>query len=155
MKRGIAYLLVLVVLFVVSGCMSNVTVLQPVEKGARLGIVQFDECLAGNYNNCTGSGKVATQIFSEVFGAPIVEKESSSNAADFDVLLIGRVLEYNEAVPMAFRPNAAAVDVVIKRRIDGKTLITFHDSDTANNLTGSPKRILKGFAEDLKGVMGK
>jgi hypothetical protein len=72
-----------------------------------------------------------------------------SDEAGFDVYITGTVTEYNEAVPMAFRPNLSAVDLKIIDK-DGSIMAIQKEEARQGNLFGSAKGCSESLAAKLK-----
>jgi hypothetical protein len=140
--------LLIVALLVMVGC-SGIQVVQKPNKGDRLAILMFEDCKENQ--DCNGSGKKVSDFYSQVLGAPVVMFES--DAKSYDILLAGQIMNYNEAVPMAFNANIVAVDLKLKRISDGQELITQKKVKTGSNLFSSTKGLSEELAEDLKSAM--
>jgi hypothetical protein len=141
----------LVIVLVASGCASHIKVTQKPSPNASIGLVKLTDCAQIGSNDCDGSGTKISKIYSEVLNVPIVDESKSK---DFDVIITGTVTDYNEAVPMAFRPNFAGVNIVAKDK-KGSVMVAQHDGDSANNITGSSVRIARGLAESFKEALGR
>jgi len=153
MKKIVLVCLSVIVMSVVSGCSSGVTIIKSVDASSKLGIVQFADCDQSKNSSldCEGSGKKVSDVYGEVFGAPVV---SQSDASKFDVLITGRIVEYNEAVPMAFRPNVSHVSLKLVDR-NSNVLVTQEKMAAEGNLFGSAKGCSKKLAETLKSELGR
>lgn len=136
------------------GCAAHINVSEPIAKGAKVAIVEFADCEKGKFNECEGSGKVASKIYSEVFGGPVLSSVSPDSKG-FDVVIGGKMVFYNKAMPLMFNPNASSVDLSVKRLSDGKILATQVDLKNSNNLTGdAPDELTRKLAQDLKEKLG-
>jgi hypothetical protein len=138
---------VLVVIMV--GCSSGLQVLQKPNANDRLAIVLFEDCTSAI--DCPGSGKKISDIYGEVLGAPIVMFES--DAKNYDILLTGKITNYNEAVVMAGNANVVTVDLILKRISDNTVLIKQVKQTTGTNLFSSTKGLTQDLAESLKTSM--
>lgn len=137
---------------VLSGCAPGAKVTEPLSKSSRVAIVEFADCEDVVGNNCPGSGKIASKVYSEVFeGCPILTSEADPNVKNFDAVISGKMLSYNIGTPLVGRVNYAKIDLQVKRPKDGKLVATQQDSNDASPLYGKKtEELVRGFAVDLK-----
>lgn len=145
----VIHVLLLVVMLIMVGCSSGLQVLNKPNAADRLAIVLFSDC--NGAMDCPGSGKKISDIYSEVLGAPVIMFES--DAKGYDVILIGKVLNYNEAVPMAGNANTVMVDLRLKRVADNSVLIKQSAQVYGSNIFSSTRKLSRNLAEDLKDSM--
>lgn len=136
-----------------SGCSNGITILKPVDVSSKIGIVQFADCdqLKAPTTNCEGSGKKVSDVYGKVFGAPVV---STSDASKFDVLITGKVVQYNEAAPMGFQSNVSQVDLTLVDR-NNTVLASQVKLAAAGNVFGSAVGCSQTLAEALKSELGR
>lgn len=134
-----------------SGCAAGIKSLAPVPGGAKVAVVQFEECPASSVNNCKGSGDIATQAYATALGAAVLPTESDPAAKQYDLLVTGKVLAYNIGTPFVGRINYAKVEVAVKRTADGAVVMTQEEKNDASPTYGKKTHeLVQGFAEDLK-----
>lgn len=148
MKIVYAFLL-MAILLVMIGCSSGLQVIQKPNAGDRLAIIMFEDC--NGAIDCPGSGKMVTDIYSEVLGAPVMMFES--DAKGFDVLLVGKIEQFNKAIPMAGNINLVKVDLMVKRVSDSSILIRQSKQVMGSNLFSSTKGLSQDLANSLKESM--
>ena len=149
-------------LLVVSGCAAATKTVETVSRDSKVAIIEFTDCGQessglgkNNASNCEGSGKVTSKIYSEIFNnAPIFESEKDPAVKNFDLLISGKVVNYNIGTPFVGRINYAAMDLVVKR-LDGKIVATQQEDNNASPTYGKKTpELVKEFAEDLKRNLG-
>jgi len=128
------------------GCSSGLEVIKKPNPGEKLAILMFADC--NQYVDCPGSGKKVADIYSQVFGAPVVMFEE--DAKKYDLLLTGKLLNYNEALPAAGNVNVVHVDLRLKRVADNSVLIKQNKQAVGTNLFSSTKGLTKDLANSLK-----
>jgi hypothetical protein len=136
-----------------TGCSSGVTIIKPVDVNSKLGVVAFTDCDQSKDSslNCEGSGKKVADVYATVFGAPVI---TQTEASQFDVVITGKVLEYNEAVPMAFRPNLSYVDLKLVDK-GNNVMATQKKVETQSNVFGSAKSCSTDLAKTFKSELGR
>src|SRR5690242_10867770 len=139
-----------------------------VPTGSTIAIVGFRDCVIKDQDDCSGSGGIATNVFTGEFGNSAVfhvavlsrpvgaEAELSDEAAvayakekGYAYVMNGEVTDFYRVAPMTFRKERAAVAVRVLSVADGRILYVHTDEDTANNMS-SPEEILKDMAGDVK-----
>jgi len=142
-------------LAVLFGCAPAIVVIEPISRTSRIAIVQFADCTEILATDCGGSGKIASDAYSGVFGAPILATENDPSAKSFDLLILGKVLNYNNGIPLVGRYNYAQIDFAVKRISDGKIVATQQlRKDTYPGLGKSTPEIVRWMAEDLRTKLG-
>lgn len=150
MKKYVALVAAVSAFAVLSGCSTfGVTVFKPVEKTSTFGIVQFADCPTGSYNDCPGSGKKVTDIYAKAFGATVIQTKEGST---FDMLITGKVIEYNNAIPFSMRRNEVSVDLTVTDK-NGTTMATQVTAFSSGSL-GSPVSLNESLANSLKYQLG-
>jgi len=142
-------LVVMIVANGLLGCSSGITVVKKPEKNDRLAILMFEDCKKDM--DCPGSGKKVSDFYSQVFNAPVIMFDA--DAKGYDILLKGKVISYNEAVPMAGNGNFVGVDLTLNRVSDGTELITHKKVKGGSNLFSSTKGLSQDLANALKESM--
>jgi hypothetical protein len=133
-------------LFGLVGCSSGIQVIQKPLKTDRMAIVMFEDC--NKDQDCPGSGKKISDIYGKTLGAPVLMFES--DAKNYDIILSGKIMSYNEAVPMAFNANIVSVDFKLSRITDSSIIVTQKKTKTGSNITSSAKGLTEDLADDLK-----
>lgn len=153
MKRLLVVILACIGL---AGCAPSIKVSEPLTKGAKVAVVQFNDCTTGALTDCKGSGAIASKVYSEILGnCPIITSEADSTAKAYDLLVTGDVLQYNIGTPFLGRVNYAKVTVKVKRVADGKVIAMQEDDNSASPTYGKKtEQLVRGFAEDLKEKIG-
>jgi len=141
--KGIVLSLALLALV---GCSSGLEVIKKPAPGDKMAIVMFNDCTQAM--DCPGSGKKISDIYADVLGVPVVMFES--DAKNFDVLLTGKITNYNEAVPMAFNANIVFVDLQLKKVSDNSLMAKQTQQAVGSNLFSSAKGLSHDLAIKLK-----
>ena len=155
-----------------SGCVSTppVTVRNQLPKNSEVAVVMFRDCaIAGQEEDCNGSGLAAGSIFARVFsekpglrGIPLSRPVTATAQFDdsaaiayakskgYQYVINGDVEDYYRVAPMTFRPERAGVSVHLLRTSDGEILAFFsHRTHSQTNFT-TPNAMLASMATHVR-----
>ena len=143
-----------------------------VPQGSTIAIISFRDCTIADQDDCKGSGEVTSSIFvthlatSQIFHVVALPRpvdaaaELTDQAAvdyakskGYAYVLNGEVTDYFKAsfIPYTWwRKERGALSVHLVSTADGKILYLHSDQDSDNNATGTPEKIMKGFADDVR-----
>lgn len=142
-----------------------------VPAGSNIAVVDFRDCTIPDQDDCNGSGDKVTDIFIDQFTSatmfhstklprPVgIKAELGDDAAvayakdkGFAYVMNGEVTDYFQASRGTgwWRKERAAVAVRVLEVATGKILYVHTDSDTANNLAGSPDAMFKSMASNVQ-----
>ncbi len=162
-------LLVFVALVSIQGCASNLKLVEPVSQNSKIAILEFSDCMVTNREDCSGSGKIATDVYKEKINVDVIPRpadvspvymyyvgEASKIGHDkgYDYIVFGMVRDYNNAPPMSFTNNIAGVIINVAKTSSGTVIANQTIVDTSSNL-GNPKSLLADFAAEMKSGLFK
>ena len=142
-----------------------------VPAGSAIAVVDFRDCTIADQDDCQGSGAKVTSIFMTQFqGATVfhavrlprpVDAVAGFDAAaaatyakskGYAYVMNGEITDYYRASTGTgwWRKERAALAVRVLDTATGKLIYVHTDSDTANNLAGSPDGMFKSMASDVQ-----
>lgn len=136
-------------------------------RNEKIAVIGFRDCLIPDQSDCSGSGKIASDIFARVIGSesgrqvqlisrPVdartefSDREAVSFAAEmgFKYFLTGEVTQYYDCAPRAFRPDRAGVNLRVIQAPEGKVISTIKLELIKENI-GSPDVLFERMAQIL------
>jgi hypothetical protein len=148
MKKIVVLSMTVFAISILAGCSHAVKVSRFVAPSSTVAIVPFADCPTGTFNDCPGSGQKVTAAYAQAFNASVV---SASEGSKFDVLITGKLTEYNKATPF-LRPNVVAVDLKVADKNGG--LIATQVDEASRASLGSVENCSKELADRLKYYLG-